>query len=357
MNSAANSKGPSLTSKSLWRLAALAMLSSCAGSAPTTHSTLHLAHGVLVGTLGQEEDVVPESQLSAYVSATGKALAYVYLTNNWYVSRQFPAEQVGRVRARGAMPMVRMMIRSEDEDAAGKDPLYTLEAIVSGTFDNDLKAWGKQAGQSGGPLYAEYGTEMNGSWFTWNAKWNGKAAGAALFIQAYRHIVDQVRLGGGSNVRWIFHPAAGDDPDTAWNKLESYYPGGDIISLVGVSAYGAQSPQDQRADILSLRQQLDSVLPRLKALAPDKPIFLLEFGGAKNPFVASEVWAEAALGDLTSGRWPQLRGFSWWDSAWENDNNPAHDSELRVELQPALAAVFRRYLSSPGISTQFDAAP
>ncbi len=356
MTSAASAQLRCLKATSLWGLAASALLS-CAGSAPSTTSAPHLAHGVFVGTLGQEEDVVPERQLSAYVSAAGKALAYVYLTNNWYVSRQFPAEQVGRVQARGAVPMVRLMLRSEDEDAAGPDPLYTLQAIVSGAFDQDLKAWGKQASQVSGPLYAEYGTEMNGSWFTWNAKWNGKAAGAALFVQAYRHIAAQVRLGGGSNVRWIFHPAAADDPGTAWNKLENYYPGGDIISLVGVSAYGAQSPEDQRTDILSLRQQLDSVLPRLKALAPDKPVFLLEFGSARNPFVAPEVWAEAALRDLTSGRWPQLRGFSWWNSAWENDNDPAHNSELRVELQPALAAVFRRYLSSPEISSEFDAAP
>ena len=173
-------------------------------------------------------------------------------------------------------------------------------------------------------------------------------------MQAYRHIANVVRAGGGVNVRWVFHVAAQDDPSTAWNKLESYYPGGDVISVLGVSAYGAQSPQDRSADIRSLRSQLDSVLPRLKVLAPGKPVMLLEFGSAANPFVAPASWAEAALGDLTAGRWPQLRGFSWWDSGWQNDDTPAHDTELRVEMQPALAAVFRRFLGSAAVHPRLD---
>lgn len=328
-----------------WWCAALALLMGCAGppgssagadgggspvtpapspvpaqpSLPTQPNAL--AHGVFVASPEQPEDTVDEAQLNAYLAAVGRKLAYVYLTNNWFRSRAFPAEQVARVRARGATPFVRLMLRSSDEEATQPDPLFTLAAINAGTFDAELRAWGAAAGQVGSPVYAEYGTEVNGEWFAWNARWNGREGGAAQFVQAYRHIVNTVRAGGGGNVRWVFHVAAQDDPPARWNTLESYYPGGDVISVLGVSAYGAQSPLDYPQDVLSLRAQLDAVMPRLSALAPAKPALLLEFGSARDAaispenWVSSESWAEAALNDLSAGRWPTLRGFSWWDSA------------------------------------------
>ncbi len=334
-----------------------------------------LAHGVFVAGPEAPEDAVTDAQLDAYSAAVGvpgvaggPGLAYVYLSNNWFRSRHFPVQVVRRVQARGAAPVVRLMLRSSDEAATGPDGSYTdagytLAELAGGALDADLTVWAREAARLPGPLYVEYGTEVNGDWFGWNARWNGHERGAALFVRAYRHLVGVVRQAGASNVRWVFHVAAQDDPQTdgpqtdgsqtdgrpGWNRLEAYYPGGDVISVLGVSAYGAQTPQD--TDIRSLRSQLDAVLPRLGALAPGKPVLLLEFGSAAGASVTPEAWAGAALNDLTSGRWPQLRGFSWWNSAWQNDDQAAHDTEMRVERQPLLAAVFRRYLGHTSLGT------
>ena len=145
-------------------LSALLTLSSCAngvsgaasghpsGTAPLPESKLALAHGVFVAAPGVPEDAVPEAQLDAYVAAVGQPLAYVYLTNNWFVSRAFPAEQVTRVQARGAAAFVRLMLRSSDEQASAPEALYTLSAIIGGQFDAELRAWGEQAAQVGGPV-------------------------------------------------------------------------------------------------------------------------------------------------------------------------------------------------------------
>ena len=341
---------------SLAALMVLALLGGSCSSPATPVMVRPLAHGVFVASPDTPEDAVPEAQLAAYTAATGgKALAYVYLTNNWFYSRQFPAEVVRRVQARGATPVVRLMLRSSDEEASGPDPLYTLARIADGTFDPDLRAWASGAARAGGVIYAEYGTEVNGDWFGWNARWNGQAAGAALFVRAYRHLAHVVADAGADNVRWVFHVAAEDDPQQDWNRLEAYYPGGDLISVLGVSAYGAQTPQDD--PIQSLRVQLDRVVPRLNRLAPGKPLLLLEFGSAAGAAVAPEAWAEAALHDLLSGRWPSVRGFSWWNSAWPNDDDPSHDTELRLERQPAVAAVFRKALVSPRVSQTLDLSP
>jgi hypothetical protein len=34
-------------------------------------------------------------------------------------------------------------------------------------------------------------------------------------------------------------------------------------------------------------------------------------------------------------------GFSWWNEQWENDNKPAHDTDMRVQDNPRLADAFR----------------
>lgn len=310
-----------------------------------------LTHGVFVARPDAPEGAVPEADLRAYARAVGQAPGYVYLTHNWFAGRDFPAAQVRRVRARGAVPIVRLMLRSTDDEATQTpERVYTLERLLRGDFDGDLRAWAREAARQG-PLYAEFGTEMNGEWFHWNARWQGRAAGAATFRRAYRHLINVTRRAGAGNVRWIFHVNAADAPDTSWNRFERYYPGGEFISLLGVSAYGAQTPFTPREEVLSLREQLDPAHARLRWLAPGKPILLLEFGSAADAPVPPEVWADAALRDLTSGRWLGLRGFSWWNSAWDNWNGDRRlaPTEMRVQLQPRLAAVFRKWLRRPEV--------
>jgi len=88
---------------------------------------------------------------------------------------------------------------------------------------------------------------------------------------------------------------------------------------------------------------MDAVYPRLTALAPDKPIILIEFGvTANNPLGDQAAWAEEALTDLTGPRWPRVIGFSWWNETWQNDDDPAHDTNMRVQDNPQLTRVFKQ---------------
>jgi hypothetical protein len=139
----------------------------------------------------------------------------------------------------------------------------------------------------------------------------------------------------------VFHANNDDVPGEDWNRLENYYPGDEWIDWIGVSVYGAQTPLEE--EWLSFREMMDAAYPRLAALSADKPILLLEFGvAANNPLGDQAQWAEAALTDLTSLRWERLIGFSWWNEFWQNDDDPAHDTTMRLQDNPQLAAVFRR---------------
>ncbi|MDX2007670.1 MAG: glycosyl hydrolase [Meiothermus sp.] len=304
-----------------------------------------LYHGVYPGTDSGNEDDMQPSDLEAYEAAVGRRAAVVYFSNNWYNGRGFPAETAAWIRARGAVPYVRLMLRS-DSEINRPEPLYTLEAILRGDFDADLRAWGQTARAFGTPVMVEWGTEMNGRWFSWNGVWNGGAGkGPEKFRQAYRKLVGIMNTQGATNLIWVWHVNAGDDPDAAWNRLENYYPGGDVVDWLAVSVYGGQTPRDPNWPPFA--ERMDEVIPRLSKLAPTKPVLVAEFGAtAGNPRGTPDAWANAALTALLSNRWPSVRGFSWWNEAWPNDNNPAHNTEMRVQKIPALAAVFRKQLAS-----------
>jgi hypothetical protein len=97
---------------------------------------------------------------------------------------------------------------------------------------------------------------------------------------------------------------------------------------------------------------MDRVYPRLRRLA-DKPILVSEFGVTKNnPRVDPVRWADQAFEQLLSDRWPRVRGFSWWNETWQNDDVAAHDSNLRIQDIPGLPQVFSSALVDPRVLTR-----
>ncbi len=296
---------------------------------------------------GAGDDVTPAA-LDAYEAASGRRVAWVYFTDNWYMGRDFPSATVAWIAARGALPFVRLLTRSS-QDLSSAEPVFPLQAIVDGKFDADFAAWGDGAARFGGPLAVELFTEMNGDWFSWNSSWNGGGdKGTALFRDAFRHIVDVVRGRGASNVTWVFHVNDVDSPPDGWNHFENYYPGDDYVDWVGVSDYGAQVPL--QADCPRFVDGMDAVAPRLRDLASSRPIYVFEMGVTSGNAACDPVaWADDALGALVGGRWPEVRGFSWWNEAWHNDADPAHDTDMRVQSVPGLSSVFQKRLASSAI--------
>jgi hypothetical protein len=77
-----------------------------------------------------------------------------------------------------------------------------------------------------------------------------------------------------------------------------------------------------------------------------RPFFLVEFGIPHGmSILPSDKYAGEALDNLLSNRWPRFHGFSWWNERWANDDNPQHDTDMRVYNIPTLAAAFKKALS------------
>ncbi len=319
-------------------------------SSPPEGQIYHAVYPGHEGGTGEEDDITSED-LTSYEENVGKSATWVYFSHNWYRDRKFPVETALWIRDTGSVPFIRLMLR----DSAGQNRRnrnFTLKRILKGKFDEDLRAWAKDARDFDSPLIVEFGTEVNGEWFPWNGKWNGGREkkeygdptypdGPERFRDAYRHIIDIIREEGASNITWVFHVNNDDVPNKPWNRFEKYYPGDDYIDWIGVSVYGAQTPTDE--EWLLFSDMMDEVYPRLESLSTSKPIVVLEFGVTSgNPLGDQAEWAEDALKNLTELRWPRVIGFSWWNEAWQNDDDPDHDTDMRVQDNPDLADVFQK---------------
>lgn len=318
-----------------------------------------LYHGVYPGGITGDEDDITAAGLNSYEQTVGKTAAWCFFSHQWFHGQAFPMATARWIRDAGSVPYVRLMMRSDSEEIARGDPVYSLARIIHGDFDPALTAWADSARSFGSPLIAEYGTEMNGQWFPWNGVWNGgdstggygspdKPDGPERFVDAYRHIIRLCRERGATNVLWVFHVNDDDDPEEAWNRFENYYPGDEWIDWLAMSVYGVQHPDEP--DWIEFRPAMDSVYARLARLAPGKPVVLVEFGVAnRNPHGDQAAWADSALTDIVTGRWPGLIGFSWWNERWQNDDDSLHDTDMRVQDNPTLARVFREHVANDNI--------
>lgn len=314
------------------------------GIAPPPASRLY--HGFYWDGVGTdthdptEHDVTP-ADVKGYEVAVGKQVVWIYFSDNWFESRKFPASMCGWIRELGKIPYIRLMLRS-DVDQQHSEKQFTLEKIIAGDFDDDLRNWAREAKKFTSPILIEWGTEPNGDWFAWNGKWNGGAKdGPKRYVAAYRHIVDLMRSEGADNLQWVWHANWYDEPETKWNAFENYFPGETYCDWVALSAYGPLTPRT--ADGLeSFRFKIDQAYPRLIGIAPGKPVIVAEFGcDLHNHRVSAGKWAKSALDDLFSDRWPAIVGFCWWNEGWQNDDNKKHDTDMIILHDANLTRVFR----------------
>jgi glycosyl hydrolase family 26 len=114
----------------------------------------------------------------------------------------------------------------------------TLKQIAAGASDDYVERFAASVRALNLPIALSFGHEMNGDWYPWGTK----AATAADFVAAWRHIHDVFAKAGATNVIWIWNP---NDiypvPDV---KLQPLYPGDAYVDWIGVTGYwGVIGPQ------------------------------------------------------------------------------------------------------------------
>jgi beta-mannanase len=233
---------------------------------------------------GGEEDIVTAERIDDFETQANKDIVWAYFSNNWRDNIQFPSTEVNTINGTGKIPFIRIMPRT-GFDEGGTDPNYSMQKIINGDFDAALTQWAINASNTGIPLLAEFGTEVNGNWFPWNGQYNGGGEttgygdagwpdGPERFRDAYQHIIDICDANGADNITWFFHVDAYSVPEVNWNEIENYYPGDNYIDWLGVSVYGLTELGEEYMEFSEI---LDNIYTDLSDMS-DNPIAILEFG-------------------------------------------------------------------------------
>jgi len=315
---------------------------------------------------GSTEDVVSQTAIQSFENLAGKNIAWAYFSNNWTNGIHFPTNAVNTIIQAGKIPFIRMMPRS-NFNANCADPLYTMDNFLSGRFDAELKQWALSAKQMNVPLLVEFGTEVNGDWFPWNASYNGAENtsygdtsaydGMEKFKNVYRRIIDICRDNGVRNITWFYHVDAYNSPNISWNTMKGYYPGDDYIDWIGVSVYGAQSASE---GWWQFENVLDDCWNELSHISnAQKPIAVLEWGVIDDASIGNKAqWITNAVQSINTGGnyYGKISAVSYWH---ENFLDNGETINLRIDSsQSSLSAYSNAVGANIFISTpQFDETP
>ncbi|MDR3279268.1 MAG: beta-mannanase [Synergistaceae bacterium] len=291
---------------------------------PPETGVYHSAHPYF----GMFDDLVDGESIAEFERMAEKKIVWSYVSFNWFEGIKFPVESCRAIRERGVVPLVGIMPWSSPNQGRA-EPVYTLDRILKGDFDDDLRMCAEDVVSLGFPIMIEFGPEVNGSWFPWNGAWNGRALdsygergvpdGPERFRGAYRRVVDIFRKTGALDVTWFFHISSSGAPNEAWNAASNYYPGDEWVDWVGVSLYGRLRGDGPPMPFDAIMKR---VYPGLCSLSAVKPIAILEMGTSEGGGLGDKaLWITDAMKSINSGRYPRLRAVSWWNKKFRPDGS------------------------------------
>ncbi len=301
---------------------------------------------------GESEDIVTEEAVKDFENLVGKKIVWGYFSNNWYNGITFPEDAVRTLHRLGVVPFIRLMPRSSLDTYVEEDE-FTLDNIINGKFDKELRKWAQDAKNTGIPILLEFGTEVNGDWFPWCGATNGggettgygdptQPDGPEKFKDAYRHIFNIFKKEGARNITWFIHYIDYSWPEAWWNKMEYYYPGDEYVDWIGVSVYG---PLTWHEEWMEFSEIMDDIYDELTSISPGKPIAILEFGVMEgHPLGDKAEWIRGALTSLKNGDYPEVKGISYWHSKWENEDGSF--TNLRLDSSPSVLNAYRELIKN-----------
>jgi mannan endo-1,4-beta-mannosidase len=157
--------------------------------------------------------------VTKFTAATGVTPDVVTYYSGWL--EPFQAGFAATVAKHGAVPLVQI------------NPLNVrLAAIASGQYDSYLTTFAEAVRSYGRPVILSFGHEMNGNWYSWGYKHTSPA----VFVAAWRHVVNLFRGLGVRKVTWmwtvnVMHKNRGIPSPAPW------WPGGSYVNWVGMDGY------------------------------------------------------------------------------------------------------------------------
>jgi mannan endo-1,4-beta-mannosidase len=248
--------------------------------------------------------------MTTFAKQTGSQPDIAMYYSGWYVP--FPVTFARTAAQNGVVPLVQM------------DPNnISLAAISQGNYDPYLSSYAEAVRAYGHPVILSFGHEMNGDWSTWGYRHTS----SAVFVAAWRHIVDVFRALGANNVTWLW--TVNIINDTAKGTIprpNPWWPGSSYVNWVGIDGYYLK-PSWQFAPLFG------PTIADVQALTSD-PIIISETGAV------AAAGQPAKINNLFAGVHAYgLLGLVWFDAT------SAIHQDFSISTPAALAA-FRKGASA-----------
>ncbi len=235
---------------------------------------------------------------------------------HWYASWDdaYDAHAVEGVLDSGRIPLISWQPHSE-----------SVTDIAAGRYDDLIRAYAEGVRSAAGVVYLRPFPEMNGDWVAWNGQ-------PQAFVQAWRRMVDIFRASGAANVRWVWCPNATDQPRTAANRMEAYYPGDAYVDVLALDGYNWGATRDW-SDWRSFEDIFAAPYARITALGR-QPVWIgevasAERGGNKGTWIRDM---------LDSRAFPRLTALVWF--------NVNKEADWRLESSSASLYAFRDWYAA-----------
>jgi len=229
----------------------------------------------------------------------------------------FPADRVQEIAAVGSLPMIPWEPYLKDNRDRS-----ILPDIADGKYDEMVQTFAVAAKAYGAPLLLRWGHEPNGNWYSWSGVRNSPE----LYIAAYRRMHGIFRVVGADNIKFVFSVNHEDVPAHPNNRFELFYPGSEVVDLVGIDAYnwGDMKPWGWKEP----KKLLYAPYRRAVRAFPGKPLMLSEIGCCSSGGDKLR-WVRDFFVALPSD-FPAVKAFVWFDTRKECDWSLSNDAGVNA---------------------------
>ena len=177
--------------------------------------------------------------------------------------------------------------------------------ILDGRYDDYFREYARSLKEFGHPVLFRLNNEMNGDWCWYSAIYTGKDTD--MYKALWRHIRRIFDETGVDNVLWVWNPHDVSLPDFKWNHPLMYYPGDDVVDIIGITGYntGTYFPGEKWRSFHDIYKPVQVNYSEWF----DKPFMITEFGS--NSVGGDKVaWIQEMFREIPA--YDRIKVAVWW---------------------------------------------
>lgn len=281
-----------------------------------------IIHGAMTDECGDEN--VTENSIKHFNNISGKNIGICYFTDKWAENPhiKFPKEKCDIIRRVGATPMIRLQNSEDPDGAPGSSGKFAHSKISNGDFDIQLKQYALDVKVYANTVILEYGTEINGDWFSWSTDESKDE-----FKKAFKHIVKIFQDNHATNAQFAFHCDATDNDDSL-----KWYPGDDFVQWVGTSCYGADTKK-------GCINTLDECYTKFEAISKTARLGIFEWGTGDKEDTAT------TLAQIPT-KYPKIELLQIWNETIVKGHNEDKVPDGRIDASFENLMAYREGISN-----------